>query len=202
MFQPKPATRQGLLFAPRSPIQRGEGFFGAIASLFRKAAPFIKKAASSTGNVLKKVAKSEVVDSITKGVGNAALDIGSNYVADLVSGKTGVEASSAANQKLDQARVDIANMMRNPDFSKSVKKRKRKKGKSKSKRKLQNEDKREMEDDDDESVDGDDDDDDEEEPASPRKKSKKKTIVKTKQKKKNRRKNRKEAYSLFDEDLE
>ena len=199
MFQPKPATRQGLLFAPRSPIQRGEGFFGAIASLFRKAAPFIKKAASSTGNVLKKVAKSEVVDSITKGVGNAALDIGSNYVADLVSGKTGVEASSAANQKLDQARVDIANMMRNPDFSKSVKKRK--KGKSKSKRKLQNEDKREMEDDDDESVDGDDDDDDEEEPASPRKKSKKKTIVKTKQKKKNRRKNRKEAYSLFDEDF-
>ena len=198
MFQPKPATRQGLLFAPRSPIQRGEGFFGAIASLFRKAAPFIKKAASSTGNVLKKVAKSEVVDSITKGVGNAALDIGSNYVADLVSGKTGVEASSAANQKLDQARVDIANMMRNPDFSKSVKKRKRKKGKSK--RKLQDEDKRGMEDDDDESVD--DDDDDEEEPASPRKKSKKKTIVKTKQKKKNRRKNRKEAYSLFDEDLE
>ena len=198
MFQPKPATRQGLLFAPRSPIQRGEGFFGAIASLFRKAAPFIKKAASSTGNVLKKVAKSEVVDSITKGVGNAALDIGSNYVADLVSGKTGVEASSAANQKLDQARVDIANMMRNPDFSKSVKKRKRKKGKSKSKRKLQDEDKRGMEDDDDESVD----DDDEEEPASPRKKSKKKTIVKTKQKKKNRRKNRKEAYSLFDEDLE
>ena len=198
MFQPKPATRQGLLFAPRSPIQRGEGFFGAIASLFRKAAPFIKKAASSTGNVLKKVAKSEVVDSITKGVGNAALDIGSNYVADLVSGKTGVEASSAANQKLDQARVDIANMMRNPDFSKSVKKRKRKKGKSKSKRKLQDEDKRGMEDDDDESVD----DDDEEEPASPRKKSKKKTIVKTKQKKKNRRKNRMEAYSLFDEDLE
>ena len=198
MFQPKPATRQGLLFAPRSPIQRGEGFFGAIASLFRKATPFIKKAASSTGNVLKKVAKSEVVDSITKGVGNAALDIGSNYVADLVSGKTGVEASSAANQKLDQARVDIANMMRNPDFSKSVKKRKRKKGKSK--RKLLDEDKRGMEDDDDESVD--DDDDDEEEPASPRKKSKKKTIVKTKQKKKNRRKNRKEAYSLFDEDLE
>ena len=200
MFQPKPATRQGLLFAPRSPIQRGEGFFGAIASLFRKAAPFIKKAASSTGNVLKKVAKSEVVDSITKGVGNAALDIGSNYVADLVSGKTGVEASSAANQKLDQARVDIANMMRNPDFSKSVKKRKRKKGKSKSKRKSQNEDKKEM-DDDDKSVD-DDGDYDDEEPASPRKKSKKKTIVKTKQKKKNRRKNRKEAYSLFDEDLE
>ena len=178
MFQPKPTSHQGLLFAPRSPIQRGEGFFGAIASLFRKAAPFIKKAASSTGNVLKKVAKSEVVDSITKGVGNAALDIGSNYVADLVSGKTGVEASSAANQKLDQARVDIANMMRNPDFSKSVKKRKRKKGKSKSKRKLQDEEKRGMEDDDDESVD--DDDDDEEKLVSPRKKSKKKTIVKTK----------------------
>lgn len=198
MFQPKPVSHQGLLFAPRSPIQKGEGFFGSIASLFRKAAPFIKKAASSTGNVLKKVAKSEVVDSITKGVGNAALDIGSNFVADLVAGKTGVEASSAANQKLDQARVDIANMMRNPDFSKSVKKRKRKKG-YKTKRKSQNEHEGETDDDDDDSENVVDDDNADDEPPSPRKKYKKKTIAKTKQKK--GRKSKKESYSLFDEDL-
>ena len=196
MFQPKPLSHQGLLFAPRSPIQKGEGLFGAIASLFRKATPFIKKAVSSTGNVLKKVAKSEVVDSITKGVGNAALDIGSNYVADLVSGKTGDEASLAANQKLDQARVDIANMMRNPDFSKSAKTRKRKKGKSKTKKKPQADVTSEEEDEiEDEMID------DEEELNPPRKKAKKTVVKKKLQAKKKGRKNRKQGYSLFDEDF-
>ena len=195
MFQPKPTSHQGLLFAPRSPIQKGEGLFGAIASLFRKATPFIKKAVSSTGNVLKKVAKSEVVDSITKGVGNAALDIGSNYVADLVSGKTGDDASLAANQKLDQARVDIANMMRNPDFSKSAKTRKRKKGKPKTKKKPQNDViSEEDEEREDEMI-------DEEEPNPPRKKAKKTVVKKTLQAKKKGRKNRKQGYSLFDEDF-
>ena len=188
MFRTQPASRHGLLFAPRSPIQKGEGLFGAIASLFRKAAPFIKKAASSTGNVLKKVTKSEVVDSITKGVGNAALDIGSNYVADLVSGKTGVEASSAANQKLDQARVDIANLMRNPDFSKSTKKRRKKKRKSSKK-----------------PVNGNESEDDVQEEialgAPQRKKTKKNTVAKKSQSKRKGRKNRKGAYSLFDEDI-
>ena len=185
MFRTQPASRHGLLFAPRSPIQKGEGLFGAIASLFRKAAPFIKKAASSTGNVLKKVAKSEVVDSITKGVGNAALDIGSNYVADLVSGKTGVEASSAANQKLDQARVDIANLMRNPDFSKSTKKRRKKKRKSSKK-----------------PVNGNESEDDVQALGAPqRKKTKKNTVAKKSQSKRKGRNNRKGAYSLFDEDI-
>lgn len=182
MFQSKPETHQGLLFAPRIPIQRGEGFFGAIASLFRKATPFIKKAASSTGKVLKKVANSEVVSDISKGVANSALDIGSNYVADLVSGKTGDEASSAANQKLDQARVDIANMMRNPDFSKSAKKkRKRKSGKAQMTKK----------------------DDEEEAVLGPpqRKKARKKAVAKTSARKKKQRKGKKEAYSLFDEEL-
>ena len=184
MFQSKPETHQGLLFAPRIPIQRGEGFFGAIASLFRKATPFIKKAASSTGKVLKKVANSEVVSDISKGVANSALDIGSNYVADLVSGKTGDEASSAANQKLDQARVDIANMMRNPDFSKSAKKkRKRKSGKTQAPKKN--------------------DDNDEEAVLGPpqRKKARKKAVAKTSAKKKKGRKTKKEAYSLFDEEM-
>ena len=195
MFRTQPASRHGLLFAPRSPIQKGEGLFGAIASLFRKATPFIKKAVSSTGNVLKKVAKSEVVDSITKGVGNAALDIGSNYVADLVSGKTGDDASLAANQKLDQARVDIANMMRNPDFSKSAKTRKRKKGKPKTKKKPQNDViSEEDEEREDEMI-------DEEEPNPPRKKAKKTVVKKKLQAKKKGRKNRKQGYSLFDEDF-
>ena len=182
MFQSKPISHQGLLFAPRSPIQRGEGFFGAITSLFRKAAPLLKKAASTTGSVLKKVANSEVVDSITKGVGNAALDIGSNYVADLVSGKTGDEASSAANQKLDQARVDIANMMRNPDFSKSAKKRKKNRRKTKSGKSSSKEDAEEL-------TLG----------APQRKKPKKKSITKTRNGK--GRRTRKQGYSLFDEDL-
>ena len=188
MFQSKPETQQGLLFAPRIPIQRGEGLFGSILSMFRKATPFIKKAASSaassTGKVLKKVANSEVVSDITKGVANSALDIGSNYVADLVSGKTGDEASSAANQKLDQARVDIANMMRNPDFSKSAKKkRKRKRGKTQASKK--------------------DDDNDEEAVLGPpqRKKVRKKAVAKTSARKKKGRKAKKEAYSLFDEEM-
>lgn len=107
----------GQLFAPRPPIQRGEGLFSALASIFRKVTPFLKKGLSTGSKVLKKVAASDVVQDIKKGVGNAAVDITSNLVADLVAGKTHEESTDAANKRLQKARVDIANIMRNPSFA-------------------------------------------------------------------------------------
>ena len=107
----------GLLFAPRPPIQRGEGLFSALSSIFRRVAPFLKKGLSTGSKVLKKVANSDVVQDIKKGVGNAAVDITSNLVADLVAGKPHDQATDAANERLQKARLDIANMMRNPSLA-------------------------------------------------------------------------------------
>ena len=56
----------------------------------------------------------------------------SNLVADLISGKSGSDAVDSANTKLALSREKIADLIRNPDFSKTAN---RKRGRSGKKRK-------------------------------------------------------------------
>ena len=181
MFQPRQTGAgyggAGLLFAPmRPPIQHGEGFgssvISAISSMFRKSQPFLKSAFRNSKTMLRKVAASDVVDSIKKGVGNAAVDITSNLVADLVAGKTGAEATAAASEKLSNARSSISELIRNPTFESTRKKRK---GKRKAKKNTN-------------------DSDDEFEPPPSGKKARKKTVTKTIKRRRNQK-----GYSVFDE---
>ena len=203
----------GLLFAPRPPIQRGEGLFSALSSIFRKVTPFLKKGLSTGSKVLKKVAASDVVQDIKKGVGNAAVDITSNLVADLVAGKHHEEATDAANERLQKARIDIANMMRNPSLA-NTKALPRHKSKRKNRKRKNDSD----DDDEDNENEGDDENSEGtfvstssssssipktlERKESMKNQTKKMKLTKKKQARKGRKGKRKTAYSVFDDESE
>lgn len=111
----------GLMFAPRPPIQTGDGFLSGLTTLFRRAtsaaAPYLKSALKTGSNVARQIAKSDVVNEIKKGVINSTVDIGSNLLADLVSGESATDAVENANSRLQDSRKKIGNLMRSPDFS-------------------------------------------------------------------------------------
>ena len=118
MFSQRGPSRSGtetLMFAPRKPpIQVGEGLFSAIGSLFRRATPFIKTAVSSGAKMVKKAAQSDLAKDVTKTLGEAAGDALANAAADAISGTSSGEAiKSQASQRLQQARQDIAGLLRN-----------------------------------------------------------------------------------------
>ena len=174
---PRSATER-LMFAPRKvPIQAGEGIFSAIGGLFRRATPFLKTAISSGAKMAKRAAQSDLAKDMTKTLGDAAGDVMMNAAADAISGnKSGDAIKSQAGQRLQQARQDIAGLLRN-------KKKKKKGGGGKAKRVFDDDD------DDDDDDEGSSDDDDDEPP--PRKK-KRKTSTK-------RRRGRRPKYSVFDD---
>ena len=141
------------MFAPRKPaIQVGEGLFSAIGGLFRRATPFLKTAFSSGAKMVKKAATSDLAKDVGKTLSEAAggkqywsklnminilelwlifiSDVLANAAADAISGtKSGDQIKSQAGQRLNQARQDIAGLLRNKSSSTS----KKKKGTSKKK---------------------------------------------------------------------
>ena len=141
------------MFAPRKPaIQVGEGLFSAIGGLFRRATPFLKTAFSSGAKMVKKAATSDLAKDVGKTLSEAAggkqywsklnminilelwlifiSDVLANAAADAISGtKSGDLIKSQAGQRLNQARQDIAGLLRNKSSSTS----KKKKGTSKKK---------------------------------------------------------------------
>ena len=147
------------MFAPRKPaIQVGEGLFSAIGGLFRRATPFLKTAFSSGAKMVKKAATSDLAKDVGKTLSEAAggkqywsklnminilelwlifiSDVLANAAADAISGtKSGDQIKSQAGQRLNQARQDIAGLLRNKSSSTSKKKKKgtsKKKNSSKS----------------------------------------------------------------------
>ena len=139
------------MFAPRrAPVQAGEGIFSALGGLFRRATPFLKTAMSSGAKLVKRAATSDLAKDVTKTLGEAAGDVMMNAAADAISGgKSGEAIKSEAGTRLQQARQDIAGLLRNKGKDKSQNKKK-----TKAKKRTT------YEDDDDDSNDDDDDEDD------------------------------------------
>ena len=109
------------MFAPRrAPVQAGEGIFSALGGLFRRATPFLKTAMSSGAKLVKRAATSDLAKDVTKTLGDAAGDVMMNAAADAISGgKSGEAIKSEAGTRLQQARQDIAGLLRNKGKDKS-----------------------------------------------------------------------------------
>ena len=150
---PPKSTTEGLMFAPRrAPVQAGEGIFSALGGLFRRATPFLKTAMSSGAKLVKRAATSDLAKDVTKTLGEAAGDVMMNAAADAISGgKSGEAIKSEAGTRLQQARQDIAGLLRNKGKGKSQNKKK-----TKAKKRTNYKD----DDDDDSDEDNDDDEDD------------------------------------------
>ena len=116
------------MFAPRrAPVQAGEGIFSALGGLFRRATPFLKTAMSSGAKLVKRAATSDLAKDVTKTLGEAAGDVMMNAAADAISGgKSGEAIKSEAGTRLQQARQDIAGLLRNKGKDKSQNKKKTK----------------------------------------------------------------------------
>ena len=77
MFQPRRSTVSGgQLFAPRPPIQTGEGILSSLIGIFKRSTPFLTRALKSSSRMASKIARSNVVNQVKKGVIDSAVDIG------------------------------------------------------------------------------------------------------------------------------
>ena len=189
LFQNRPRQdRDGQhLFARRirQPIQRGEGIFSAIGSLFRRGMPLIKTAFGKGSSLVKKAASTDLAKSIGNTVSSTAADLAATAASDLIAGRDLGDLKKKSSKKLTDARRQIADLIQPSE----TKKKKKKKS-----RRHQNSDS-EIDDDDD-----DDDDDmsaddisDDNVPPPPRKKKKKKKAAVGKARRK------KPRYSVFDD---
>ena len=122
-FGPSQAASLSHFSAPV--YQRGEGLGSFFSNIFSKIAPFAKTA-------IKKIATSDLTKTASKQLAKHGTTAAANIAADVISG---INPTIKAKKKLDQARDDIANIIRN-----APKRRKGQEGdvNSKSKKKRKN----------------------------------------------------------------
>ncbi len=99
--------------------QRGSGIFSAISSLFGRLLPFASRAATRGASIATKIAKSTA----GKKIGNIAADTATQIAADAIQGK---DIKEAAGERLNTARGEVAQAIRESRQGTSGYKRKRK----------------------------------------------------------------------------
>ena len=89
--------------------QRGEGIGSFFSNIFKKIIPFASKAVKKIAPTVKKIASSDIVKDTTHQLAKHGMGGTADAIADVIEGKN---PSEKAQQRLHEARTDIANVIR------------------------------------------------------------------------------------------